>query len=229
MEYKQVQALAKETMKRIRTEVRAGMPLREVRERCENHMRELGADSFWYYGVGAFVFSGNQTALSISGRNYQTPERVLEENDILTIDLSPQREGVWGDYARTIILQNGTAVKDIAQIRNVQWKNGLLAEERLHKELFLVARPELTFDQLYEHMNAFIRACGWINLDFNGNLGHSIVAQKDDRIYIEKGNRRRLGDVSLFTFEPHIGAEDSPYGYKQEDIYGFENGILKQL
>lgn len=57
------------------------------------------------------------------------------------------------------------------------------------------------------------------NLDFAGNLGHSIVESKDDRIYIEKGNRRKLSEVKMFIFEPHISTPNSKYGYKREDIY----------
>ena len=62
-----------------------------------------------------------------------------------------------------------------------------------------------------------------------GNLGHSIVRRKDDRIYIEKGNNKKLGDVSFFTFEPHIGTEGSEYGYKMESIYYFEDGVVREL
>ena len=47
--------------------------------------------------------------------------------------------------------------------------------------------------------------------------------------YIEKGNNTKLGEVNLFTFEPHISIEGSKYGYKKEDIYYFENGVLKKL
>ena len=229
MEYRQVQAIAKETMKRIRTEVKPGMALAEVRKRCEKHLLALGADSFWYYDVGAFVFCGDETALSVSGRTYQTRERILAENDILTIDLSPQCGCIWGDYARTIILENGVVVDEIDQIRNAEWKKGLQMEEKLHEELFRIASSDMAFEQLYEHMNTFIAEHGFINLDFNGNLGHSIVKQKDDRIYIEKGNHQKLGDVSFFTFEPHISVAGSRYGYKKENIYYFENGILKEL
>ena len=35
---------------------------------------------------------------------------------------------------------------------------------------------------------------GFVNLDFMGNLGHSIVKTKGDGIYIEKGNMKKLGD-----------------------------------
>ena len=64
---------------------------------------------------------------------------------------------------------------------------------------------------------------GYINLDFMGNLGHSIVKQKNDRIYIEKGNTTCLSDVSYFTFEPHISIIGSKYGYKRENIYYFKD------
>lgn len=62
-----------------------------------------------------------------------------------------------------------------------------------------------------------------------GNLGHSIVKKKEDRIYIEKGNKTCLGEVSFFTFEPHISIAGSKYGYKRENIYYFENGKVIEL
>ena len=65
---------------------------------------ELGADSFWYWDVGAYVFAGDETTLSVSGKEYTTSTRVIAENDIITIDLSPQNGDTWGDYARTIII-----------------------------------------------------------------------------------------------------------------------------
>ena len=32
-------------------------------------MLELGADSFWYWDVGAFVFAGDETTVSVSQEN----------------------------------------------------------------------------------------------------------------------------------------------------------------
>lgn len=148
-EYCDVQKIAKETMEYIKTEIRAGMPLSEVRRLCEEKMTMLGADSFWYWDIGAFVFAGDETTVSVSGKEYITADRVIESDDIITIDLSPQIGDTWGDYARTII--------------------------------------------------------------------------------IEKGNNMKLGDVSYFTFEPHISTDGSKYGLKREDIYYFDNEVLKKL
>ena len=68
-----------------------------------------------------------------------------------------------------------------------------------------------------------------MNLDFMGNLGHSIVKVKSDRIYIEKENKAKLGAVNYFTFEPHIAFHDSKYGYKKENIYYFDGDVLVEL
>ena len=228
-EYRDVQKIAKETIEYIKTEIRPGMPLPEVRRICEEKMIELGADSFWYWDVGAFVFAGDETTVSVSGKEYITSDRVIESNDIITIDLSPQIGDTWGDYARTIIIENGCVVETAGKIKCDEWRNGLLMEKKLHEKMKEIVSPLMTFEDLYFRMNEYIKAEGYINLDFMGNLGHSIVRRKDDRIYIEKGNNTKLGDVSYFTFEPHISVSGSKYGYKREDIYYFDNATIKKL
>ncbi len=229
MDYQYVQNIAKATMDYARKSIKAGMNLLDIRKMCEDKMLELGADSFWYWDIGAFVFAGDETAISVSGTKYETSDRKIEPNDIITIDLSPQKGDIWGDFARTIIIQDGKAVEDVEAVSNIEWRNGLLLEDILHDELLAFATPQTTFDELHYHMNKVIEDNGFINLDFLGNLGHTIVKQKADRIYIEKGNQACLGDVAYFTFEPHISIAGSKYGYKKENIYYFENGELRVL
>lgn len=225
----EVQQIAKQTMSFIKSQIKVGMSLQELRHIAENKMLSLGATSFWYWDIGAFIFSGDETTLSVSGKHYRTANRLIANNDIITVDLSPQVGNVWGDYARTIIIENGVVVNDVNKISNTEWKNGLLMEEKLHSELLSFATPETTFEELYLHINKFISANGYINLDFMGNLGHSIVTHKDDRIYIEKGNNETLGSVKYFTFEPHIAVKGSKYGFKKENIYSFKNNKLVEL
>lgn len=228
MEYREVQQIAKDTISYAKQMIKPGMNLRDIRRLCEEKMLELGADSFWYWDVGAFVFAGDDTNVSVSGKQYITGDRIIAPDDIITIDLSPQKGDTWGDYARTIIVQNGVVVES-EKIENVEWRQGLDMEEFLHEELKRYVTPDTTFEALYYHMNDLIEAKGFLNLDFSGNLGHSIVRQKKDRVYIEKGNKTCLGDVSFFTFEPHISVAGSNYGYKKENIYYFENGLLQVL
>lgn len=229
MKYKEVQEIAKKTIDYIKSEIKVGMSLIEVREKCEKKMLDLGADSFWYWDVGAFVFANDETTLSISGKSYNTADKEINSNDIITIDLSPQNLNIWGDYARTIIIEDGIVVNNIKDIKNDEWRKGLTMEEMLHQELFDYVTPNTSFEQLYFHMNDFIVSHGFINLDFLGNLGHSIVQNKADRIYIEKGNQCKLKEVNFFTFEPHISIKNSVYGYKKENIYYFENDKLLEI
>ncbi len=228
MKYKQVQQIAKDTIKFIKQSIHPGMNLIEVREMCEQKMLELGADSFWYWDIGAFVFAGDETTVSVSGKQYTISDRIIGETDIITVDLSPQINNIWGDYARTIILEDGIVVES-TDVKNAEWRNGLMMEDRLHKELLDFVKPQTTFEELYFHINEIIKNHGFINLDFMGNLGHSIAENKDDRVYIEKGNNHKLSEVSYFTFEPHISIPGSKYGYKKENIYYFENGKLIEL
>lgn len=102
-EHAAMQEIAKQTLLELKKWVKPGMPLAEIVAYCEGKMKELGADSFWYWDVGAFVFAGSGTRRSLSGKGYAPADRELAENDMLTVDLSPQRDGVWGDYARTIV------------------------------------------------------------------------------------------------------------------------------
>src|SRR5699024_12812109 len=91
MTNQEVQFIAKQTMDYIKNVITPGMKLTQVRKMCEEKMLELGADSFWYWDIGAFIFSGDETTKSVSGKEYETADKYIEENDIVTIDLSPQR------------------------------------------------------------------------------------------------------------------------------------------
>ena len=123
----------------------------------------------------------------------------------------------------------GVTVDQTENIRYAPWREGLMMEEQLHQELCDYAAPDTTFEEVYLHMNRLIREKGWINLDFAGNLGHSIERRKENRIYIEKGSAAKLGEGRLFTFEPHIGKVGTGYGFKKENIYYFDGGTLKEL
>lgn len=229
MTHYDIQELNRQTIDYAISKIKVGMSLIELRELCEQFMLNNGADSFWYYNVGAFIFSGDETTISISGRKYKTSNKCIEANDIITIDLSPQSNKVWGDYARTIVLENGEVVNNISKIKNSEWRNGLQTELLLHRKLIDFVNIDTTFNELYCYINQVISESGYINLDFLGNLGHSIEKSKVKRKYIEKGNNKKLSDVQFFTFEPHISIPHSKYGYKMENIYYFENGRLKEL
>ncbi|MCR5324780.1 MAG: M24 family metallopeptidase [Lachnospiraceae bacterium] len=96
--------------------------------------------------------------VSVSGKDYTTSERVIESNDIITIDLSPQIGDTWGDYARTVIIENGYVVKSVNEIKSDEWRNGLLMEKKLHDKMIEIVNSHMTFEDLYFRMNEYIKA-----------------------------------------------------------------------
>ena len=69
MENKDVQEIAKMTIQYAKEIIKPGMNLIDLRKNLEKKMLELGADSFWYWNVGAFVFAGDETTISVSDKS----------------------------------------------------------------------------------------------------------------------------------------------------------------
>lgn len=225
----QVQLIAKQTMSYMENQIKVGMRLRDIRDIAEDRMLSLGATSFWYWDIGAFIFSGRDTRRSVSGKRYRNKDKRVECDDIITIDLSPQSGDSWGDYARTFVIEGGEVVRDIDAIKNAEWRDGIAMTAKLHELLSDFVSPRTTFEALYNYINRFLKVNGYINCDFLGNLGHSIATDKGDRIYIENGNTAELPAVEYFTFEPHISIKRGKYGFKREDIYYFQDNQLVKL
>ncbi|HNX60343.1 MAG TPA: M24 family metallopeptidase [Spirochaetota bacterium] len=213
--HRKVQVIAKETMRYLSTVILPGVTEKEIRKLAETYMISRGIESFWYYDVGALVFAGERTRLSISGRDYIPSDQRVGCDDLVTVDLSPCMGTSWGDYARSFI---GDAHHD-----------GIEFERYLHAYLTSNISPGMTFHDVFMRMNNEIERHGYVNLDFNGNLGHTIAENRMDRIYIEKNCMLKAGDAGLFTFEPHIGKESVQYGFKMENIYYFRNACLVEL
>lgn len=219
--HKKAQLIARETINILQDFIVVGMTEREIKEEAERIMQSKGIKSFWYYGVGAFVLVGDRTTLSISGRDYRVTDTCVKEND-----LSPEVNGYWGDFARSFVVENGQCV----DISKTAFQEEIDMEKKLHKIFQEIVFPSMTFEKVYKEMNRIIVELGYENLDFNNNLGHSIVQNKDNRVYIEEGNDICLKDVNMFTFEPHIRKKnDGEYGFKHENIYYFEDGVMKVL
>lgn len=81
MEYAKIQGIAKQTIADIKEEIKPDMQLKEIRKMCEDKMLALGADSFWYYNIGALCFCGDKTKLSVSGTRYRTVDKIINTND----------------------------------------------------------------------------------------------------------------------------------------------------
>jgi Xaa-Pro aminopeptidase len=229
--YFKAQNIARETMHELHDFIRVGMNEKQIFDKAIALMAQKGSNGWWYHGLGALVLLGSRSVESLSGTQYQPSEsNLVAENDIITIDLAPTVDGYWGDYARTIFVEDGMVAGE-DQPENQEFQQGLAAEHAIHAKLMGIATPDMTFEALFWQLNAEIKTLGFENLDFHGNLGHSIEFDQADRIYIEAGNQVTLaGCGKPFTLEPHIRKMGGSYGYKREDIYYFDGDhILRRL
>ncbi len=224
---REVQAAAKAVLVALGESITARDSERSIAERAAALLAAAGFADTWYYNCPALVLLGTRSCLSVSGRDYTPSDELVGEHNLVTVDLSPRRETYWGDCARSFCIESGRhspAPVDPA------FGEGVAFEQQLHHAMRAFVTPATTADELFQHCNALINACGFENLDLLGNLGHSIVRRLEDRSYIEAENARTLGEMGLFTFEPHIRKRGGRWGFKHEDIYYFDrDGHLCEL
>jgi Xaa-Pro aminopeptidase len=185
---KPVQAAAKDVLQQLVGHITPESTETSIATAAAAMLAERGYPDTWYYNCPAFVLLGSRSKASFSGRVYEPSTEPVGLRNLVTVDLSPRSGDIWGDCARSFY------------------------ESRLHRKMRAFVRPDTSFHDLYEFANAQIRQEGFENLDFLGNVGHSICQHRDDRQYIEAGNHRHLGEVACFTFEPHISQHGGRWG-----------------
>ena len=218
--YLHVQDIALQVLRDIVPFIKSGTSEYSIADICTQLLEQYGARDCWYHNVPALVLVGERTTLSVPGADYSSSDVVIRSNDLVTIDLSPTINDFWGDCARSYIVSSGS-VKPIAKSSYLY--HGIRTERELHSLMTEIATPETSMHELHSVFNESIETMGYKNLDYRGNLGHTIEKHLDERRYIEANNQALLGDCDMFTFEPHICRMDETWGFKMENIYYFEN------
>ena len=228
-DYKQVQTIARTVLEEIKSFIGADKTEKDIARECAALLKKHGITKTWYYACPALVLLGSRSCLSISGKVDEPSDENVGSENLVTIDLSPLSNKIWGDCSRSFVVEGGK-VKPEGEIKNQEFVEGLKVERELHSLFINCARPGKTFEEVFLQMNQAIKARGYENLDFNGNVGHTIETEKDKRLYFESGNKETLKENALFTFEPHIRKIGKNYGFKLENIYYFdEDGSTREL
>ena len=224
--YLHVQDIALRVLRDIVPFIKPGNRECSVADVCTQLLEQYGAKDSWYHDIPALVLVGERTTLSVSGKDYQPSDVAIAAYDLVTIDLSPMVNGYWGDCARSYIVESGI-VRPPEKTLTLDY--GIRTERALHALMKEIAKPGTSMHELYSLINQSIETMGYRNLDFRGNLGHTIEKHLDDRAYIEANNQAILGDCGMFTFEPHICRTNDTWGFKMENIYYFENEMVTPL
>ena len=219
-DYRRVQGIAKKVHAQLSRHIAADSTEQSIAQMAAQLLTESGAAETWYYDVPAMVLLGSRSCASLSGADYVPANEPVGMVNLVTVDLSPKIGSVWGDCARSYVIENGRVVdrpgrRDFAE--------GLAVEKRLHSDMMAFVNPRVTFSELFQYANDRILSYGFENLDFAMNLGHSIEVRRSDRRFIDSTCAEPLGSVSLFTFEPHVRKTGGHWGFKHEDIYYFDS------
>ena len=217
-EHRAVQNAAKAVLASLASKISAHATEGSIAEAAYRELCVLGFPETWYYKCPAFVLSGSRSCLSISGRDYIPNSEAIGQFNLVTVDLSPMRNGRWGDCARLFYIERGHVVSEPVAPELAAGKRLL---QTLHTEMQTTVYPGMKFHELYDWTNDHIKASGFQNLDFLGNVGHSLATRREDRQYIEAKNIHELEEVPFFTFEPHFREVGGKWGFKHENIFYF--------
>ena len=226
-EHREVQNAAKSVLADLAFKISASDTEESIAETAYQELCTLGFPETWYYKCPAFVLAGSRSCMSISGRDYIPNSEAIGQFNLVTVDLSPMQNGRWGDCARSFYIEKGRVVSEPDAPELASGKRFL---QSLHTEMQETVYPEMKFQELYDWTNDRIKSSGFENLDFLGNVGHSIATRREDRQYIEAKNNRPLKEVPFFTFEPHVRGVGGKWGFKHENIFYFnQDGHVEKL
>jgi Xaa-Pro aminopeptidase len=226
-QHRDVQNATKSVLASLASKISASDTESSIAETAYRELCALGFSETWYYKCPAFVLAGSRSCMSISGRDYKPNSEAIGQFNLVTVDLSPMKNDRWGDCARSFYVERGCVVSEPVTPELLSGKCFL---QTLHAEMRTTVYPEMKFHELFEWTNDRIKNSGFQNLDFLGNVGHSIATRREDRQYIEAKNTCQLQAVPFFTFEPHVREVGGKWGFKHENIFYFnQDGHVEKL
>lgn len=147
-EYKKIQLIAKNVLDEIRNFIKPENTEKEIVEQCKFLLKKNGIGETWYYDCPALVLLGSRSCLSVSGKDYVPSEEMVGNENLITIDLSPLKDGVWGDCSRSFVVEDGI-VKAVNDIKNFELLEGLKIERELHNHFIEFVKPGMSFEDVF--------------------------------------------------------------------------------
>lgn len=195
--------------------VRAGVTEREISDEIRDLAADLlGVTRHWHKRI---VRAGENTLETARGN---PPNRALADDDIVFVDLGPIFEEWEADFGRTFVL--GDDPRKLALLDDLPriWNAG---------REFFDSNPDVTGEQLFDHLVALSQAAGW---HFGGAIAGHLVGQfpheniPGDKIesYVAPGSihpmRRKDGSGNRchWILEVHLVEPGRRYGGFHEEL-----------
>ncbi|CAH0026167.1 unnamed protein product [Clonostachys rhizophaga] len=195
--------------------VRPGVGEKELSETIHKLGVELyDVKTHWHKRV---VRSGPNTLCPF---NDNPPDRIIQEDDIVVVDLGPVFEQWEADFGRTYVLGNDPEKIKLRDALEPLWKS-VKAEYQKN--------PDMTGEELYDIACKAVEKDGWI---FGAHLaGHIVGSFPHERIprdkttlYISKGNDKPMttpgkdGKKRHWILEIHLREPQQRYGGFMEQL-----------
>lgn len=145
-QHRRLQDIARRVLQALGETISASDTEASIARRATAMMADLGVRETWYHDCPAFVLLGSRSCLSISGAAYVPAEEPAGQTNLVTVDLSPLHEGIWGDCARSFVVEGGRCVANPAL---AEFAQGVMAEQSLHQQMIAFARADTSFGELF--------------------------------------------------------------------------------
>ncbi|KAL5357988.1 peptidase M24, structural domain-containing protein [Aspergillus floccosus] len=127
------------------------------------------------------------------------PDRIIQPDDILVVDLGPVFEEWEADFGRTFVLGDDPHKKRLRDALEPVWKT---VKARFHED------PDITGERLYEIACDVARQEGWefgshIAGHLVGSFPHERIPNDKTALYITKGNKERMDLPGRDGFKRH--------------------------
>lgn len=173
--------------------LRPGISEKQLNKEIYDLGETLGVRSHWHKRV---IRSGPNT-LSPFAEN--PPDRIIEEDDILVVDLGPVFEAWEVDFGRTYVLGNDPhkiRLRDALEpiwnkVKALYWEN-----------------PDMTGEELYDIACAEAEQAGFqFGADLAGHIvgsfPHERIPQDKIKLYVKKGNQEKISSVGKDGHKRH--------------------------
>ncbi|KAF2761451.1 Creatinase/aminopeptidase [Pseudovirgaria hyperparasitica] len=169
-----------------RTLIKPGQSEKAVSDKIHELGKErYGVRTHWHKRL---IRSGPNTLLPFRD---SPPDRIIEEDDILVIDLGPVFEAWEADFGRSYVLGNDPEKKKLANALDPMW----------HKiKAMYQQRPDMTGGELYEIAVSAAKEDGWEwNADIAGHIvgdfPHERIPNNKITHYITSGNTQSMASM----------------------------------
>jgi Xaa-Pro aminopeptidase len=175
---------------KISKKIKTGMTEKDVAWKIEKEMRELGAESPSFDTIVASGINGSKP-------HHSPTDKLIENNEAITIDMGAKYKGYCSDLTRTIFI--GDPDEKFKKIYTTVLKAQLISME--------TAQPDMTGEEIDKIARDIITSEGYGEY-FGHSLGHGVGIEIHESPGVGPNSKNNIKPGMVYTIEPGIYIEN---------------------